>query len=161
MGINNMASNKQLLIISHTPSTNTHAMAGQLFAGAKDAQESQVTIRHLSPMDSHTADILKADALILLTTENLGYMAGATKYLFDRIYYDVLEAKQGLPYALVVRAGIDGTGCTRAVESIWSGLGWRIAQERRLCQGDWQDSFKQDCYDLGQLMAASLALGII
>ena len=104
---------------------------------------------------------MAADALILLTTENLGYMAGTTKDMFDRIYYDVIDATEGLPYALVIRAGLDGTGCTRAVESICSGLRWRIAQPRVLCQGDWQETFNEDCYQLGQLMAASLALGII
>ncbi|MDP6969079.1 MAG: flavodoxin family protein [Gammaproteobacteria bacterium] len=156
-----MPHSKQLLIISHTPSVNTQCMAQHLLAGAKDAKETQVGIRQLSPAKCHAKDILAADALILLTTENLGYMAGATKDLFDRTYYDVIEATQGLPYALVVRAGLDGTGCTRAVESICSGLRWRIAQKRLLCRGDWQDDFNQDCYELGQLMTVSLALGVI
>ncbi|MDP6190401.1 MAG: flavodoxin family protein [Gammaproteobacteria bacterium] len=156
-----MPSNKQLLIVGHTPSANTQSMARQLLAGAQAAEETDITIRQLSPGECQTEDILAADALILLTTENLGYMAGTTKDMFDRIYYDVIDATEGLPYALVIRAGLDGTGCTRAVESICSGLRWRIARPRVLCQGGWQETFNQDCYQLGQLMAASLALGII
>jgi hypothetical protein len=154
-------SKKQLLLVCHTPSTNTMHMAEQLLAGARAEAEDICQVSMLTPGQCQTDHLLAADAVVFLTTENLGYMAGSTKDLFDRTFYSLEGRKQGLSYALVVRAGLDGTGCTRAVESICSGLGWQPVQERLLCKGPWQEEFSEQCYQLGQVMMASMAMGII
>ena len=87
-------------------------------------------------------------------------MSGALKDFFDRTYYAVLEEKQGLPYALYVRAGHDGTGTCRAVETITTGLRWNAVREPLVCRGDWQDDFLDQCRELGTLMAAGLEAGV-
>lgn len=152
---------KQLLLIAHTPSPNTAAMARAIQSGARHPDISGVNIRHLRPLEAGDSDVLAADALILGTTENLGYMSGALKDFFDRIYYPCLEKTQAKPFTFYIRAGHDGTGTRRAIESITTGLRWRCVQEPLLCRGEWRDAFLQQCEQLGMTMAASLDAGII
>ena len=116
---------KKLLIIGHVPSPNTRRIRDGVQAGAMSKDITGVEVRALSPLEAGPDDVLGADAVILGTTENLGYMSGALKDFFDRSYYGVLEKKQGLPYALYVRAGLDGTVTIRGVETIVTGLRWK------------------------------------
>ncbi|MDF1822663.1 MAG: NAD(P)H-dependent oxidoreductase [Alcanivoracaceae bacterium] len=152
---------KHLLIVAHAPSPNTRAMAEALLRGARHEDVETVSSRWLAPLDAGPDDVRQADAIILCTTENLGYMSGAMKDFFDRSYYPVLEEKQGLPCAVVIRAGHDGTGTQRALESILTGLRWKLAQDIRVCRGEWQDSFIAECEEVGLYMAASLDAGIL
>ena len=151
---------KTLLLIAHAPSDNTRRMAQAVLRGAETQDAAGVRVLQRAPLDAGPQDVLDADAVILLTTENLGYMSGALKDFFDRSYYPLLERTHGRPYALCVRAGHDGTGTCRAVQSIMKGLKWRAIAEPLVCRGDWQDSFLQDCEGLGALFAASLDAGL-
>jgi multimeric flavodoxin WrbA len=151
---------KQLLIISHAPSANTERLRDAVIAGARSDDTPTVEVVALRPFDAGPEHVLAADAIILGTTENLGYMSGALKDFFDRSYYPCLEKTQGLPYCLYVRAGHDGTGTRRGVESITTGLRWRAVQEPLICRGDWQEDFVGQCRELGAAMAAGLDAGI-
>ena len=151
---------KQLLVVAHVPSANTRRLVEAVLRGARNPEIDGVAVRHLAPLEAGPADVLGADALLLGTTENLGYMSGALKDFFDRIYYPCLDQTQGLPYALYIRAGHDGTGTRRAVETIVTGLRWRAVQDPLLCRGEWQDSFLDDCEELGMLMGAGLEAGV-
>tara|TARA_Y100000766_G_scaffold265227_1_gene258619 strand:+ start:59 stop:526 length:468 start_codon:yes stop_codon:yes gene_type:complete len=147
---------KQLLIVAHAPSPNTRKLAEAALRGARHPDIEQVETRWVPPLEAQPQDVLQADAIILGTTENLGYMSGALKDFFDRCYYPVLEEKQGLPCALYIRAGMDGTGTRRAVESIVTGLRWNWVQAPLTLRGDWQDDFEQQVEELGMYMAAGL-----
>jgi hypothetical protein len=151
---------KQLLIISHAPSANTERLRDAVIAGARSDDTPTVEVVALRPFDAGPEHVLAADAIILGTTENLGYMSGALKDFFDRSYYPCLEKTQGLPYCLYVRAGHDGTGTRRGVESITTGLRWRAVQEPLICRGDWQEDFVGQCRELGAAMVAGLDAGI-
>ncbi|MCB2101405.1 MAG: flavodoxin family protein [Rhodobacterales bacterium] len=151
---------KRLLIVAHAPSPNTRRLLDAVLAGARDPAIDGVAVTALAPLDAGPDDVLAADALILGTTENLGYMSGALKDFFDRSYYPCLEKTQGLPYALWIRAGHDGTGTRRAVESITTGLRWRAVQAPLVCRGEFDEAFVGQCRELGTLMAAGLEAGV-
>lgn len=152
---------KTLLIIAHAPSPNTIRLRDAVAQGAREGEDACVRVEIRPPLEAGAADVLRADGVILGTTENLGYMSGALKDFFDRTYYSVLEEKQGMPYGTYIRAGLDGTGTRRAIESIaTAGLRWKPIQEPILCKGDWTESFIDPCRELGQLMAAGLDAGI-
>lgn len=151
---------RTLLIVAHAPSANTARLRDALADGARDGEISGVAVRCLSPFDAGPGDVLAAQAVLLNTPENLGFMSGALKDFFDRIYYPCLEQTQGLPYALCIRAGHDGTGTRRGVESIAAGLRWRSAQEPLICRGPFREDFIGQCRALGMAMAAGLEAGI-
>ncbi|WP_299374187.1 NAD(P)H-dependent oxidoreductase [uncultured Kiloniella sp.] len=153
--------NKNLLIVGHVPSPNTEILRDAVVKGATSPDVSGIRVVVRSPFEANAEDVLKADGIILGTTENLGYMSGALKDFFDRIYYPCLEKKQGLPYGIYIRAGHDGTGTKRAVETIITGLRWTPVQEDALiCRGDYKSEFENQCEELGMLMAAGLEAGI-
>ncbi len=151
---------KRLLIVAHAPSPNTRALLDAVAAGARSPEIDNVEVTALTSFEAGPDDVLAAQAIILGTTENLGYMSGALKDFFDRIYYPCLEKTQGLPYVLYVRAGHDGTGTRRAVETIVTGLRWKAAREPLICRGEWREGFVDECGELGMLMAAGLEAGV-
>lgn len=151
---------KQLLIVAHAPSPNLQRMLDAIVRGAQHEQIENVEVHVVKPLEAGPDDVLAADAVILMTPENLAYMSGAMKDFFDRTYYPVLEEKQGLACAIVVRAGHDGTGTLRALKTILTGLRWRQVQEPLLCKGKWDDAFIEQCEELGMGMAAGLDAGV-
>lgn len=152
---------KRLLIVAHAPSANTRAMLAAVMRGASGPDIDAVTVQAIAPLAAGAEAVQAANAIILGTPENLGTMSGALKDFFDRIYYPCLEHTQGLPYALYIRAGHDGTGTRRAVQTIVTGLRWRAVREPLVCRGPWRDSFLPQCEELGAVMAASLDAGVI
>lgn len=145
-----------MLIVAHAPSPNTRRLAEAALEGAEHPDIESVQARWLQPLEAGPEDVLPCDGILLGTTENLGYMSGALKDFFDRTYYQVLEEKQGLPCALYIRAGHDGTGTRRAIESIVTGLRWNWVQDPVVCRGQWQEEFVDQTRELGLYLAAGL-----
>ena len=152
-------SSKTLLIVAHAPSPNTKKLAQAAYDGASHP-DLDINVVLKAPQDTQPEDVLAADALLLGTTENLAYMAGLTKDFFDRCYYQVLEKKQGMPFALYIRAGHDGTGTKLAMQTITTGLRWSWSQEALILQGDWQQEFIEQVKELAMTLAAGLEAGI-
>jgi multimeric flavodoxin WrbA len=153
-------SKKQILIVAHQPSENTQRLAQAAFRGATHPELENIEVKLLNPFETQSHDVLGADGIILGTTENLGYMSGALKDFFDRTYNDVLEKKQGTPIVCFIRAGNDGTGTKRGIETIIRGLKWRWIQEPLICKGAWQEAFEEQVEALALTLAAQMDLSV-
>ena len=152
---------KTLLMVAHCPSDNTRKLRSSVSEGVSSITMMNTQFKALSAFDTKPEDVLNADAIILGTTENLAYMSGALKDFFDRCYYPCLELKQGLPCAAFIKAGHDGTGTIKALETITTGLKWRWVQAPLLLKGDYSEKFEEQCFELGAAMACALDEGII
>lgn len=151
---------KRLLIVSHAPSEHTRAMTRSVLEGASHADICGIDVRLVPALEARAAEVLDADAIILGTTENFGYMSGGMKDFFDRIYYPCLEKTESMPFAVFIRAGNDGLGARDSIERIVKGLAWKQVQEPLICRGTWQDAFPEQCEELGMTLAAGLEAGI-
>jgi multimeric flavodoxin WrbA len=145
-----------LLLVHHTPSPSMQAMLEQVLAGTRaDGLEDVTTV--VRPALAATAvDLLAADAMVLGTPANIGYMSGALKHFFDGVYYPCLDAKRGAPYGLYVHGNSDTGGTVRGVESIAGGMGWERAHEPVLVLGTPTKDDLAACWDLGATLAATL-----
>ena len=149
-----------LLIVSNLPSPNTKKLADSVIAGANHEEVDTVQVKFLQPLEASAADVLAAQGIIIGTTENFGYMSGQIKDFFERIYYPCLEQTQGLPYALYIKGGLDGTGAKNSVEKIITGLRWRQVSEPLVMKGDFQQHWLTECEEFGLYMSAGLEANI-
>ena len=161
---------KSLLILYHSRTGGTEAMAQAALEGARE--EPGVTARFLTAAEATPDDLLAADGAIFACPENLASMAGVMKDFFDRAYYPVLGRIEGRPYATMICAGSDGEGAARQIARI--ATGWRmkpIAEPLIVCTHaqtpeailapktiSAEDLAR--CHDLGQALAAGLAMGV-
>lgn len=97
---------KHLLIVAHAPSDNTRRLVDAVIRGARHPDIEGVVVTWKPPLEAQPADVLQADAIILGTTENLGYMSGALKDFFDRCYYPVLEKNRACPVRSISAQGL-------------------------------------------------------
>ena len=135
-------------------------MTDAVVAGANDDAIDGVEVRVQRAFDTTVDDVRACDGIVLGTPENFGYMSGAIKDFFERIYYPLLEETQGLPYALFVKASTDGDGAVQSVERIVAGLRWKLVMPPVVVVGDIDDAALARCTDLGLTFAAGLEAGV-
>ncbi len=117
----------RLLVVHHTPSMAVAEMLDAIVAGARLPELAEVEVTLEPALSATVADLLAADALVLLTPANIGYMSGALKHFFDTIYYPCMDATHGLPWGLAVHGNTDTTGAVSSVQRIAAALQWRQA----------------------------------
>jgi NAD(P)H-dependent FMN reductase len=150
---------KRLLAIYSTQSGRTLALLEAVRAGIAECAD-EVELRVLPALQAGLDDLLWAEALLIGTPENFGYMSGAVKDFLDRVYYPAEGLKLGLPYAVFVSAGNDGSGAVRAIERIATGCGWKPVAEPVIVRGEPDAAALERCRELGQTLAAGLAFGV-
>ena len=147
-----------LLIVHHTTSPPLHAMLDAVVSGATDPRIEGVDVVVRAALAATAVDVLVADAYVLGTPANLGYMSGALKHFFDTVYYPCLEDTKGRPYALYLHGNNDATGAERAVEAITTGLQWKRARPALSVVGAPTKDDLDGLWDLGASVAAGLTL---
>ena len=124
---------RRILVVHHSASGGTRALVTSFCQGAAHAEGVSVTTR--SALVVTALEVRNADALIVATPENFGYMAGSIKAFFDRVFYACMDdttalgggtqsALAGRPYSVLVCAGSDGIGAMQSVDRIVTG--WRM-----------------------------------
>ena len=141
---------KHLLIIYHSQSGKTAAMAHAVRRGAMHPEIESVDVRLRIAADAGPRDLFWCDAVVFATPENFGYMAWA-----------MCQGRlAGMPYAVVVGAGNDGTGALAALRRIVRGFPLKEAQEPVVCSGPLDEDVVARCEELGATMAAGLEIGM-
>ena len=167
---------KTLLMVYHSQTGRTQSLvqaayngacaSSVVLMGASSARSSVDDGTHIHVKLSHAREVevsavRHADALLLATPENFGYMSGELKAMFDRIYDAVREETAGRSYGLIVSCGNDGRGAQAAVERIMIGCGMVLAQDVLIVRGEVTEADLASAYALGEYMAAALAVGLI
>jgi multimeric flavodoxin WrbA len=149
-----------LLVAHHTPSPATQELLEAVLAGARHDAIDGVEVIVRPALTCSEVEVLGADGYVLGTPANIGYMSGALKHLFDRIYYPCLEATGGRPYGLYVHGNQDTGGAVRAVEQITQALGWQPVAAAVTVMGAPERDDLDACTELGGTVAATLAEGL-
>lgn len=161
---------KTLLIVWHSRTGGSRRMAEAAAEGA--GREPAVRTRLAPAEAAGPDDLLGADGYIFAGPENLAALSGTMKEFFDRTYYPVLDRIQGRPYAVMICAGSDGTNAARQIARI--ATGWRlraVAEPLIVCtHAQTPETIRAEkvltpeqlapCVELGQALAAGLALGV-
>lgn len=149
---------KNLLIIYHSQSGNTELLAQAVAKGVR--LEDDIELRIKLAYEADIRDLQWADGVLFGTPENLGYMSGALKDFFDRTYYPAQPLQLSIPYGLFISAGNDGSGAVREIDRILLGYPMKKVAEPMIVKGDITPAALAQCKELGQTMAAALAMGI-
>jgi multimeric flavodoxin WrbA len=147
-----------LLIVHHTTSPSLEAMYGAARDGATNPDIEGVDVVTRPALAATAVDVLDADGFLLGTPANLGYISGALKHFFDQIYYPCLQATIGRPFALYVHGNNDTTAAVRAVETITTGLQWKLTQAPVEVIGEPGKQDLDACWELGAALAATLTM---
>ncbi len=145
----------RLLIVHHTPSPAVQEILDAVRAGAQLPELAEVHVHSEPALSATVSDTLAADAIVLLTPANIGYMSGAMKHYFDTVYYPCLQATRGRPFGLAVHGNDDVTGAVRSVTRITDALGWvACAPILRIVGAPGRDDLAR-AQELGSVVAAN------
>lgn len=150
-----------ILVVSHSQTGGTGDLVESLVAGASDTAIAGVSLHLVDALEATVEDVRASDLVVLATPENFGYMSGALKVFFDRVYHPLLDQRVRRPYQLVVKAGNDGSGAVRAVERIIAGLDWPVARPPVVVVGDITADDRAALTERGMELAASLEMGLL
>ena len=148
----------RLLVVYHTQSGSCARLAQAAVAGA--SLEAGVSVSLRRACDAGGSDLAESDALLLVAAENSGSLSGGAKDFLDRVFYPAIDRDLVLPYALLISAGNDGRGAVRQAQRILAGIPFTEATEATILRGEVSAQHRDAARDLGQALAAGVAMGI-
>lgn len=119
----------RLLVVHHTPSPAMQALLEAALRGTAVEELGALDVLTRPALSAGPADVFAADAVLLATPANIGYMSGALKHFFDVVYYPCLTDTVGMPYGVYVHGNDDTAGAVRAVRTMATGMSWRPVAE--------------------------------
>jgi len=146
-----------LLIVHHTPSPACQELLDEVRRGATDPEITGVEVRVRAALAATASDLLAADAVVLGTPANIGYMSGALKHFFDQVFYVCGEDTRGLPFGLYVHGNQGLEGAVQAVGTITGAMGWTQAAETVAVTGAPDKAAREACWELGATVAAGIS----
>lgn len=145
-----------LLVVHHTPSPPTRELLEKVLEGTADPEITGVRIKSIAALAATIPDVLAADGFLFGTPANFGYMSGALKHFFDTVYYPVLGSVTGKPYGLWVHGNNDTAGAVSSIRRLATGLELEpAAAPVEITTLD--QPAREQCYELGAVLAATLA----
>lgn len=102
----------KLLIIYHSRTGNTEAMAKAVYEGALSAG---ATVSLKKVVEATPTDLLDCDAVVFGTPTNFGYMAGVMKEFFDQAWLTIGDKVANKPYGAFTSSS---SGIKLALDSI-------------------------------------------
>lgn len=150
---------KHLLIVYHSKDGSTGRMFERVQIGARHS-DIDIELRAKLAGNTIAEDLLWADGIIFGTPENFGYMSGAMKDLFDRTFYPLEGQLEGMPIAIFISAGNDGTGALTSMRRIGKGYGFKEVHDPLISVGELKADALDACEELGMFMAAGIESSI-
>jgi len=142
----------KLLIVYHSQSGNTEAMAKAVYEGASSAGAT-VTLKRAA--DATANDLLDCDAVAFGSPVYYGDMAGGLKDYFDRAYYAVRGKVNNKPYGAFSSGGIRTRQALDSIDRVasLSSLRMRKAFEGVIATDKPSSDALEQCKELGKKLA--------
>lgn len=145
-----------LLVVHHSPSPTLAELLECALTGARDPDITGVEVRVRPALVCSPVEALEADAYLLGTPANIGYMSGALKHWFDQLLYLDAEGARRKPYGLYVHGNSDTAGAVRSVETAAAAMDLRRVRPPVEIVGPVTKDAREACTELGAVVAAEL-----
>jgi len=142
----------KVLIVYHSQSGNTEAMAKAIYEGAVSTGAT-ATLKKAG--DTVADDIFRADAIAVGTPNYFSYMAGMVKDLLDRVWYTIRGKVDGKYYALFTSAGGANPIALSKIDELFQYLGMKKVAEDAVARGAPSPEVLEECRKMGVKLAQS------
>ena len=146
----------KLLIIYHSRTGNTEAMAKAVYEGATSAG---ATVSLKQAADTTNDDFLSCDAVIIGTPTNFGQLAGVLKEFFDQAWLTIGDEATSKPYATFTSAASGEKNALDNIDGILDAFNRRKQLHfKKVCEGvvaagEPSPEVLEECKALGKKLA--------
>jgi len=145
----------KILVVYHSQSGNTEAMAKAVAEGAKAVKGTEVVIKR--GLEAGSEDLLWCDGVALGSPDYFSYMAGGLKDFFDRTLYPTQGKVTGKPCVLFVSHGGGGIAAMESLEKMVKSFKFTQIAQGLLGAGKPTEGIVEECRALGKTLAESVA----